>query len=138
MFEEIKYPNGKIMYSYGRNGTIKTTGIHICHTKEGIDIAPITSKKTIGVCNIGIHHTVIPELIKRLQEVLVDFEEKFPTPVTEKAGFCPECGGSDVDFGDIDGCTVNNKEGLSQHCICRVCNTEWEENFEFVDKERVC
>ena len=136
MYSSINFPEGKIMFSYGRNGTIKTTGISIYSTNEGVDFAPITSKKTIGVCNIQVHHTVIPELIKKLQEALTDFEKKFPSPITEKAGFCPECGGSDVDFGDIDSCSINGETGLTQCCKCNSCGQEWKENFEFFDKER--
>lgn len=136
MFFAINFPESKTMLSYGRNGTIKTTGIHVYTTDNGIDISPITSKKTIGNCNIQIHYAVIPELIKKLKETYLCYSKKFPTPITDKPNFCPECGSPDVNFGDIDSCNINEETGLVQHCKCNNCGEEWKERFEFFDKER--
>lgn len=64
----------------GRNGEFVATGVDFEPTKRGVMIAPITSKGTIGRCDITIPLEDIPAFIEALKSVINDQDQAEPGP----------------------------------------------------------
>jgi predicted site-specific integrase-resolvase len=69
MFEQVAYP--RVVQFLGRNGYGKQKGAELfaMDTDRTVQIAPVTSKDTIGRCNLEIPFEALDDFIKSLQKI---------------------------------------------------------------------
>lgn len=70
MTEIIFKDKDKELYSIGRNGAIRTTGVAIFDGGNNIVSCPITSRGKIGNCSISIDKNDLHEIINELTKLL--------------------------------------------------------------------
>jgi len=108
MIKFIKWANKQVTNFTGRNGYFMCTGVEVIgvsQTSKGdsIMISPVTSKGNIGRCDISIPVSAVPDMVKLLQDMVLEYEI-----------------GTD-DNGDL----------LSIQCNyeCKECNRMWKETY---------
>ena len=71
MSKTIKFKSPEVVWSFGRNGNIKTTGLYglVSQNRDVMWLQPITSRGNIGNCVLAFPKTEIDAVIKLLMDL---------------------------------------------------------------------